>query len=117
VAGSEFADDRKFQTSKFSYMHAMRQKDESVETATAKMNAYVSEHMKNYIDLKNADELEKHISSSAWRFIPSWIRPRHRMPVFKSGKEFWNSGYELGGALVYGTKDLRSAAKSNCRSY
>lgn len=58
-AGSRFADSGKFQKPEFNHMHAMRQKDESVENATAKMYAYVSEHMKNYIAFKNAGELEK----------------------------------------------------------
>jgi hypothetical protein len=40
-------------------MHAQRQKDQSVESASAQMYAYVSEHIKNYIDLKNTGELDK----------------------------------------------------------
>ena len=52
--GSAFPD--KHQDSKSNHMHSMRQKGESVESASSKMRDYINEHMNNYTIFKEAGE-------------------------------------------------------------
>jgi RHS repeat-associated protein len=57
--GSAFADSKKFQVTSFSYMHAMRQKGESVEDASVKMHDYINEHFENLNTFKEVGQIEK----------------------------------------------------------
>ncbi len=95
-AGSKFADSLRFQSPQFSHMHALRQKGESVETASAKMYAYVSEHMKNYIDFKSAGEFEKsyfELGMALHPIMDSTSPPHTGFQIWKGVLE--SSGYEL----------------------
>jgi RHS repeat-associated protein len=57
--GSAYADSWKFQSPEFNKMHALRQKDESIETASDDMQRYVNEHLKEYSRLLETGQPEK----------------------------------------------------------
>ncbi len=94
--GSRFADSFRFQRPKFNHMHAQRQKGQSAESASAQMYAYVSEHMKNYIDLKNAGELEKAYFELGMALHPIMDSTSPSHAGFQIWEGFFNTpGYKL----------------------
>jgi hypothetical protein len=77
-------------------MHAQRQKGQSAESASAQMYAYVSEHMKNYIDLKNAGELEKAYFELGMALHPIMDSTSPSHAGFQIWEGFFNTpGYKL----------------------